>query len=80
MTGYDVRLTITILYVAGVLWSLLKTDARPAERVVLSLLWPLGPLAFLVTVAILIAASVVAYPLVMVPAVVLPAVVWWVFF
>lgn len=78
MTGYDLRLTITILYVAGVVWSLLKTDARPAERIVLSLLWPLGPLAFLVTAAILIAASVVAYPLVMVPAVVVLAAVWWV--
>ena len=77
MTGYDVRLAITILYVGGVVWSLLKSDARPAERVVLSFLWPLGPLAFLVTVAILIAASVVAYPLVMVPAVVVLVVVWW---
>lgn len=80
MTGYDLRLTITILYVAGVVWSLLKTDARPAERVVLSFLWPLGPLAFLVTVAILIAASIVAYPLVMVPAVVVLTVICWALF
>lgn len=80
MTAYELRVTITVLYVAGVLWSLIKTDARPAERVVLSLLWPLGPLAFLVTIAILLAASVIAYPLVMVPAVVVLAVVWWMLF
>jgi hypothetical protein len=66
------------VYVAGVLWALLKSDASPPERVVLSLLWPLGPLAFVVTVAVLLAASVIAFPLVMVPAVVLLAVVWWV--
>ena len=71
---------IAIVYVAGVLWSLLKSDARPAERVVLSLLWPLGPLAFLVTVAILLTASVIAYPLVMVPAVVVVAAMWWTLF
>jgi len=68
---------ITIVYVAGVLWALLKSDARPAERVAVSLLWPLGPLAFVVTVAILLAASVVAYPLLMVPALAVAALVWW---
>lgn len=68
---------ITILYVAGVVWSLLTSDARPVERVVVSLLWPFGPLAFVVTVAILLAASVIAYPLVMVPAAALVALVWW---
>lgn len=77
MNADQTLVAITILYVAGVMWSLLKSDARPAERVVLSLLWPLGPLAFVVTVAILLAASVIAYPLVMVPAVVVVAVMWW---
>jgi hypothetical protein len=60
------------------MWALVRTDARPAERVLLSLLWPLGPLAFLVTIAILLAASVIAYPLLMVPAALIVAVVWWV--
>jgi len=68
---------ITILYFAGVVWSLARTDAQPAERVVLSLLWPLGPLAFLATVAVLLAASVIAYPLVMVPATMVVVAVWW---
>jgi hypothetical protein len=80
VTAYDFPVAIAILYVAGVVWALLRTDARLPERVVLSLLWPLGPLAFLVTVALLLAASVMAYPLVMVPAVVVLAVVWWVLF
>jgi len=78
VSAYELRrVAITILYVAGVIWGLLRTDARPVERVVLSLLWPLGPLAFLVTLAILVAASVIAYPLVMVPAVVVLAALWW---
>lgn len=68
-----------VVYVAGVAWGLLRTDARPLERVVLSLLWPLGPIAFLVTVATLVAASVIAYPLVMIPALAAIAGVWWVF-
>lgn len=79
MSASDLAAAITILYVAGVVWGLLKSDARPVERVVLSILWPLGPLAFVVTVAVLIGASVIAYPLVMVPALAAIAVVWWVF-
>jgi hypothetical protein len=62
------------------MWALVRTDARPAERVLLSLLWPLGPLAFVVTVALLLGASVIAFPLVMVPAVVVVAVLWWALF
>jgi hypothetical protein len=37
-------------------------DARPAARLGLALLWPLGPLAFVVTITILLAASLIAYP------------------
>lgn len=77
MTAHS-GVAITMVYVAGVLWALLKSDARPAERVAISLLWPLGPLAFLVTVAILLVASVIAYPAVMIPALALVALAWWV--
>lgn len=66
----------TIVYVAGVLWSLLKSDARPAERIALSVCWPLGPLALVITVGMLLAASVIAYPAVMVPTVVVLALLW----
>jgi len=37
-------------------------DARPGSRLGLALLWPLGPLAFVVTITILLAASLIAYP------------------
>ena len=78
MAAGEWAVPITFLYVVGVLLALLYTDARPGERVLLSLLWPLGPLAFLVTVATLLAASLIAYPLVMIPAaLVVAAVVWW---
>ena len=39
------------------------TDARWLSRLVLSLLWPLGPLAFALTVSMLILASLIAFPL-----------------
>jgi len=78
VSAHPVVAAITTLYIVGVVWALVRTNARPAERLVLSVLWPLGPLAFLVTLAILLAASVIAYPLVMVPAaLVVLAVVWW---
>jgi hypothetical protein len=68
---------ITVVYVAGVLWALLKSDAGPAERIAVSLLWPLGPLAFVVTVAILLMASLIAYPAVAIAALAFGALVWW---
>jgi hypothetical protein len=49
-------------YVAGVIWGLLVINERPARRIGLVLLWPLGPIAFVVTVAILLVASLIAYP------------------
>ena len=52
--------TLALIYVAGVLWGLVATDARPAARVGLALLWPFGPLAFVVTVTFLIVIAPVA--------------------
>lgn len=69
-----------IVYVAGVAWGLLMSDGRPLERVVLALLWPLGPLAFIATMTILLGASLIAYPLVGVPMLLALGVLWWVFF
>lgn len=71
---------LVLLYGAGVVWCLLMSDARPGERFTLALFWPLGPLAFVVTVAILLAASLIAYPLVMGPALIAFGVMWWLFF
>jgi hypothetical protein len=51
-----------VVYVIGVLVGLLAIDARLPARLGLALLWPLGPIAFVVTISILLAASLVAFP------------------
>ena len=51
------------IYAAGALVALWQTDAHWPTRIAVALLWPLGPLAFVVTVAILVAASLIAFPL-----------------
>jgi hypothetical protein len=66
-----------VVYVVGVVWGLLRIDARPLARVVLALLWPLGPVAFVVTLTILFAASVIAYPLFGALALTAVVAVWW---
>jgi len=40
-----------ILYIGGVVVGLFSTDARPAARLGLALLWPVAPLAFVATIA-----------------------------
>ena len=51
------------LYAVGVLIGLWRTDARWLGRVTLALLWPVGPLAFVLTVSLLLLVSLVAFPL-----------------
>jgi L-ascorbate metabolism protein UlaG (beta-lactamase superfamily) len=53
---------LAAIYVVGVVIALLTIDARGPARLGLALLWPLGPLAFLATVTILLLASLVAFP------------------
>jgi hypothetical protein len=66
------------IYAAGVLIALWRTDAHWPTRIAVGVLWPLGPLAFLVTVAILLAASLIAFPLVAGGIAVIGAIaVWW---
>ena len=48
-------------YFIGVMIGFWRTDAKPLKRLALALLWPLGPLAFVITVAVLIAASPFAF-------------------
>jgi len=38
-----------------------RTDAKPMTRVALAVLWPIGPLAFVVTLLVLLAASPFAF-------------------
>lgn len=70
--------TALLVYVAGVLSSLFMTDGRPVERFGLALLWPIGPAAFIVTVLVLLVASVIAFPTVMLPAALALALVGWI--
>lgn len=67
-----------MIYAVGALLAIWRTDASWPTRVALALLWPLGPLAFVVTVAILLAASLIAFPLIagLIAALVATA-VWW---
>ena len=53
-----------VIYLVGVIVGLLLTDAPWPARVGLSLAWPLGPIAFLITSTILIVAAAIAFPLV----------------
>ena len=65
------------LYVAGVAWGLIMIDERPAARLGLALLWPLGPFAFVLTITILLAASLIAYPAIGLGVLLAAGVVWW---
>jgi hypothetical protein len=49
------------LYAVGVLVGVWRTDGSPAAKVALALLWPVGPLAFLVTISGLLLAAVIAF-------------------
>ena len=67
------------VYAAGVVWALLVTDARPLDRIALALLWPIGPIAFVVTVTLLLAALPVAFPKVGIPLWLLAGSLWWLY-
>lgn len=51
------------IYVVGVLLGLIATQGGVATRLGLALLWPLGPLAFLMTVAGLLVVAAIAFPI-----------------
>jgi hypothetical protein len=53
---------IALVYGVGVAIGLVATDGGPASRIGLALAWPLGPLAFLITVAGLIVVAAIAFP------------------
>ena len=51
------------IYVVGVLVGVVATQGGIATRLGLALLWPLGPLAFVITVAGLLVVAAIAFPL-----------------
>ena len=68
------------IYVAGVVWGLFVIDERPVPRVGLALLWPLGPIAFVITITALVAAATIAFPVFGVVLITALLVVWWTLF
>jgi hypothetical protein len=66
------------IYVAGAVVALWRTDAAPLTRMAIALVWPIGPLAFVVTVSILLAASVIAFPAIG-AALAVAGLAWWAF-
>ena len=50
------------VYAVGVVIGLVATDARWRTRIALSLLWPIGPLAFVVVVCVLLIVALVVFP------------------
>jgi hypothetical protein len=50
------------IYIGGVVVGLLRIDGPLPVKVGLALLWPVGPIAFVATIALLLAASLVAFP------------------
>jgi len=65
------------VYFAGVLVGLLATQGGVVTRLSLALLWPLGPLAFFITVAGLLVVAAIAFPLFGVILAALVAAGWW---
>ena len=51
------------VYVVGVLVGLFATQGGPGTRLILAVLWPLGPLAFVITVTGLMIVGAIAFPL-----------------
>ena len=68
---------MTTVYLVGVVVGVLAVDGGPATRVGLALLWPLGPLAFIATVAGLLVVAGIAYPLFGVALAAAVAAAWW---
>ena len=65
------------IYVVGVLVGLIATQGGPGTRFALALLWPLGPLAFVITVAGLAVVAAIAFPLFGVVLAAAIAAGWW---
>jgi hypothetical protein len=50
-----------VVYLVGVAIGLWRADAAWPTRLLLAALWPIGPLAFVIVVAILLAAAPIAF-------------------
>ena len=65
------------VYLVGVVVGLLATQGGPGTRLLLAVLWPLGPLALLITVTGLLLVAAIAFPLFGVTLAAGLAAAWW---
>jgi hypothetical protein len=66
------------IYVAGIIAGLIATRGSLPTRVGLALLWPLGPLAFVLTSAGLLVVAGIAFPAFGVLLAAVVGAAWWV--
>ena len=74
MSSVNVALMVYAFGAAVALW---RTDADWPIRLVAAMLWPIGPIAFVATVTLLLAASLIAFPWLGAAVAVLGAAWWW---
>ena len=66
-----------LIYVLGVIAGLILTDARPLARLGLALAWPIGPLAFVTVISVLLVASLYLFPVFGAVVAAGAAAAWW---
>ena len=66
-----------VLYAVGVIIGVVRVDAGPATRLAVSLLWPLGVVAGVVTVSALVLAAMVLFPMLGAASVTVGILIWW---
>jgi hypothetical protein len=66
------------VYLVGVVVGLMATQGGPGTRLLLAVLWPLGPLAFLITITGLLVVAAIAFPVFGVILAAAFAAFWWV--
>jgi hypothetical protein len=67
------------LYIAGVVVGLVVMRDRWPARLATALVWPVGPVAFVVVITILLVASIILWPVPMLAAAaILGALGWWI--
>lgn len=73
---YGVETLLLAVYGAGVVIGLVTIDGSIAARLGLSLVWPAGPVAFVLTIAMLVTVAAIRFPTFGVLLAVLLAAVW----
>jgi hypothetical protein len=67
---------LATVYITGLIIGLVCGDAQPGVRIAHAILWPLGILAFIVTLGVLAVASLIAFPWIAGVLLVLTVVLW----